>query len=75
MKLSVPGHEREELGEIDGTVAVGIDLVDHVLEFCFGGVLPEGPHDGAEFLGGGRGTLVVMEPSPFLSKRAKASLN
>jgi hypothetical protein len=38
--------------EIDGTVVVSIDLVDHVLELRLGGVLAQGAHDSAEFLGG-----------------------
>lgn len=37
--------------EIDCAVVVSVDLVDHVLQFGFGGVLAEGTHDGAQFLG------------------------
>ena len=40
--LHLAGHHGQELGEINGSVAVSIDLVDHVLEFGLGGVLSEG---------------------------------
>ena len=75
MKQTIPGHKGEEFGEIDSTVTVSIYLVDHILELSFSGVLTERSHDSTEFLGEKGCTLVVMEPSPFLSKRAKASLN
>ena len=39
--LHLAGHEREELREVDGAVAVSINLVDHVLELGLGGVLSE----------------------------------
>jgi hypothetical protein len=42
----------ERTGEINGTVVVGIDLVDHILQLRLGGVLAEGAHDGAKLLGG-----------------------
>lgn len=48
----LPRHHGEELWEIDGAVTVGVDLVDHVLKLCFGGVLAEGTHDGPELFGG-----------------------
>jgi hypothetical protein len=28
---------------------VDIDLIDHIVELCVGGIEPEGFHDGAEF--------------------------
>jgi hypothetical protein len=40
---------------------VGIDLVDHVLQFCFCGVLSEGPHHRSQFLGGDRSIAVLVE--------------
>ena len=43
--LHLPGHHGEELGEVDGPVAVSVHLVDHVLELGLGGVLTQGPHD------------------------------
>lgn len=39
-------------GEIDGTVVVGIHLVDHILQLRFGRVLAQRAHDGAQLLGG-----------------------
>ena len=27
----LPSHHREELGEVDGAIPVGVDFVDHVL--------------------------------------------
>jgi hypothetical protein len=38
--------------EVDSSVVVGIDLVDHILELRLGGVLPKGAHHGAQLLGG-----------------------
>ena len=38
--------------EVDSAVVVGVDLVDHVLQFGLGRVLTQGAHDSAELLGG-----------------------
>ena len=66
----------EELWEIDSDISISIDLVDHILEFCFSRILTQRSHHSAEFLSvDAKDTLVVIEPSPFLSKRANASLN
>ena len=54
------GHHGEELGEVDGAVAVGVDLVDHVHELGLGGVLAQGSHDGAKLLGGDGACWVMM---------------
>ena len=51
-------HHREELGEVDRAVSVGVDLVDHVLQLGLGRVLAEGAHDSAELLGGDRAIAV-----------------
>ena len=59
--LHLPRHHGQKLGEIDGPVSVSIDLVDHVLEFGFGGVLAKRPHDGAEFFGGDCAIAVFVE--------------
>ncbi len=32
-------HERQKFREVNSTVAIGIDLIDHVLQFCLSGVL------------------------------------
>ena len=42
--LHLPGHHGEELREVNGSVPVGINLVDHVLQLRLGGVLAQGPH-------------------------------
>lgn len=38
--------------EVDGSVVIGIDLVDHVLELRLRWVLAKGAHDSAQLLGG-----------------------
>lgn len=48
--LHLSCHEVQELGEVDGAVAISINLVDHVLQLCLSWVLPEGSHDSAELL-------------------------
>ena len=58
--LHLAGHHGEELGEVDGAVAVGVDLVDHVHELGLGGVLAQGSHDGAKLLGGDGACRVMM---------------
>ena len=50
--LHLAGHKAKELGEINGAVAISIDLVDHILKLSLSRVLTEGPHDGSELLGG-----------------------
>mmetsp|Transcript_5766 Transcript_5766/g.11783 ORF Transcript_5766/g.11783 Transcript_5766/m.11783 type:complete len:206 (+) Transcript_5766:195-812(+) len=59
--LHLLGHQGKELGEIDGAVAVGIDLVDHVLKLGLGGVLAEGAHHGAKLLGGNGAVAILIE--------------
>jgi hypothetical protein len=49
--LHLARHHRQELGEVDGAVVVGVDLVDHVLQLAFARVLAEGAHHGAQFFG------------------------
>ena len=39
--LHLPGHHGEELGEVNGPVAIRINFIDHVLELSFGRILPE----------------------------------
>merc|ERR1719326_1945037 len=57
--LHLAGHEVEELREVNGAGAIGIDLVDHVLELSLGRVLAEGAHDSSELLGG-NGTIAIL---------------
>merc|ERR1719181_1347302 len=59
--LHLAGHQGAELREVNGAVAVGIDLVDHVLQLRLGRVLAERAHDGAELLGGDRAVTVLVE--------------
>lgn len=54
-------HHREKLGEINGAVAVSIDLVNHVLQLSLGRVLTERTHNGAQLLGGDGAVTVLVE--------------
>lgn len=44
-----------------GSLTVRIHLVNHVLQFGLGGVLPQGPHHGAKLLGGDGPIAVLVE--------------
>ncbi len=59
--LHLTGHHGQELGEINGAVAICIDLVDHVSELGLGGVLSKGSHDGSKLLGGDGAITVLVE--------------
>mmetsp|Transcript_26522 Transcript_26522/g.70382 ORF Transcript_26522/g.70382 Transcript_26522/m.70382 type:complete len:204 (-) Transcript_26522:20-631(-) len=59
--LHLPGHEAEELREVDGSVAIGIHFVDHVLELRLGGVLPQGAHHRAQLLRGDGAIAVLVK--------------
>merc|ERR1719199_2199718 len=59
--LHLASHHGEELGEVDGAVAVGIDLVDHVLQLGLSGVLAQRAHDRAQLLGGDGAVTVLVE--------------
>jgi len=48
--VHLAGHQGQELGEVDCTAAILVNLVDHVLELGLRGVLTEGAHDGAQLL-------------------------
>lgn len=50
--------------EVDGAIVVGIHLVDHVLELRLGRVLTQGPHHGAQFLGGDLTWLIFVSRAP-----------
>ena len=56
--LHLPGHHGSEFWEIDSAVAVGIDLIDHILKFGLCGVLAQRAHDSAEFPRGD-GTIAI----------------
>jgi len=52
--LHLPGHHGQELREIDSAIAIGVDLVDHILEFMLCGVLAQRTHHGAKLPRGDR---------------------
>jgi hypothetical protein len=37
-------HEGQEFREVDGSISIGIHLIDHVLKLSFGGVLSQRSH-------------------------------
>merc|ERR1712117_338101 len=57
--LHLTGHEGEELWEINGSVTISIDLIDHILELSLSWVLSERSHDSSELFGGD-GTITVL---------------
>ena len=59
--LHLAGHHGKELREINGAIAISIDLIDHVLELGLSGVLAKGAHDGAQLLGGDGAIAVLVE--------------
>ena len=67
--LHLPGHHRQELGEVDGAVSVGIDLVDHVLKFSLCGVLTQRAHDGAKLPCGDRAVSICHHTVRYRLRR------
>jgi len=59
--LHLARHHGQELGEVDGAIAISVNLVDHVLQLSLGGVLSQRPHDGSELLGGDRAIAILVE--------------
>merc|ERR1740121_2443437 len=49
--LHLSRHERQELRKINGAIAIGVDLVDHVLELSLCWILSKRPHHCAQLLG------------------------
>ncbi|KAJ0494400.1 hypothetical protein HanIR_Chr12g0597021 [Helianthus annuus] len=49
--LHLPCHEIKEFREINGTVSISINLVDHVLQVSLCGVLSKRPHNSSKLLG------------------------
>ena len=47
-------------------LTVSVDLVDHVLQLCLGGVLSQGAHDGAQLLGRDGAVAVLVEKAERL---------
>merc|ERR1719345_159452 len=54
-------HQGKKLWEINGSVTISIDFVDHILEFRLGGVLSQGTHHSAQLLGGDGSITVFVE--------------
>mmetsp|Transcript_35126 Transcript_35126/g.78178 ORF Transcript_35126/g.78178 Transcript_35126/m.78178 type:complete len:206 (+) Transcript_35126:571-1188(+) len=42
--LHLACHKSKEFREVNGAVAISINLIDHVLQFCLSWVLPKGTH-------------------------------
>ncbi len=59
--LHFTSHQRQELGEIDRAVAVGVDFIDHVLELSLRRILTQGAHDGAQLFRGDRAVAVLIK--------------
>jgi hypothetical protein len=59
--LHLSRHHCQELGEINGSVAIGIHLVDHVSELCLGGVLTKRSHHSAKLFGRDGSISVFVE--------------
>ena len=60
-ELQIPALKLTFDEEVDVAVAIGIDLVDHVLELGLRGGLPEGPHHRAQLLGRDGSIAVLVE--------------
>jgi len=59
--LHLARHHRQELGEVNRAVAVGVHLVNHVGQLRLRGVLPKRAHHGSELLGGDGAIAVLVE--------------
>ena len=83
--LLSPGHQPDELVEVDVPVAVLVDNVDHLLELLLQGTPAEGPHDSLEGRNVSHSSLnttllasnssAPMDPPPSRSKKEKISRN
>ena len=67
-------HHREELREIDRSITISIDLVDHVLKFRLSGILAQGTHDGPKLLGGDRAIAVCKHEAISITFRHTTSV-
>merc|ERR1719456_2060168 len=59
--LHLARHEAQELREIDSTVAIRIDLIDHVLQLSLSGVLAQRAHHRAKLLGRNGAIAILVE--------------
>merc|ERR1719198_274986 len=57
----LPGHQTEELREVNGAITIGVHFVDHILKLGFSWVLAQGAHDCAKLLGGDSAVAVFVE--------------
>jgi hypothetical protein len=64
--LHLASHKGEELREINGAIAISIDLVDHILKFSLSGVLSKRAHDCPKFLGGDGSVTILIEEGESL---------
>ena len=59
--LHLTGHEGEELGELNGAIAIGIVLIDRMLNFGLSWVLSKLSHRSTELLGADGAISVLIE--------------
>merc|ERR1719478_472285 len=59
--LHLSGHQTKELWEVNGSITIGVDLVDHILEFGLGGILTQGAHNSPQLFGGDSSIAVLVE--------------
>ena len=59
--LHLARHQRQELGEVNCSVAICVNLVDHVLQFSLGGVLIQRSHHGSQLFGGDGAIAILVE--------------
>merc|ERR1711884_450913 len=64
--LHLSGHHGEELGEINGSVTIGIDFVDHVLKFSLCRILAKRSHHCSKLLGGDCAIAILVEQGECL---------
>jgi hypothetical protein len=68
-------NQNEKFSEVDSSTAVFIDYWCEYLELLFGRIMAQRSKDGFKLLNKSKITLLLMQPSPSLSKSAKAYLN
>ncbi|KAG5457844.1 MAG: hypothetical protein BJ554DRAFT_2044, partial [Olpidium bornovanus] len=59
--LHLAAHHVKKLAELNSAASVGVNLVDHVLEFGFRWILAEGPHHSSQLLGRDRAIAVLVK--------------
>ena len=68
--LDFPGHQSKELWEINGSISVSINFIDHVLKFCFSWILTKRSHDSSKlFCCDGSISILVEKCKSFLEFR------